>query len=193
MKSFVMFVTLAMLLLPLGCMGHDEADSHDKDVLAHGENIEILSRKIGSTELSDIVELWIRDKNTGKEDMLLRTMSDPTDYNYKALGNRFVPVSIDSIPAADEVVILPGEDRIIVSGVPDARNVFSYVIDLPERKAWEVPSTAGYVGQTPEECFLIFASYRYFREGGRFSFLKVFNDEGVMIDSLSMEPHGYLE
>ena len=79
--------------------------------------------------------------------------------------------------------------QLIVEGCPDSRNEFSYFIDVPSRKAWYVPANSGYMGGT-EEGYRVFRSYRYVSDpdiAGRYTFLQVFNDSGVMVDSLDLE------
>lgn len=145
----------------------------------------------------DVVALWIKDQKTGAHTKLLQTVRPDLDREggYFAIGKKFTPASIDSIYAIDNAYIYRWNPlRIIVEGCPDMRNMYSYFIDVPSRKAWHIPTTSGYLGETGEEGYMVFQSYRYGPDGigGRYTFLQVFNDEGEMVDSLSLE-HLFLE
>ncbi len=146
----------------------------------------------------DVVALWIKDQKTGTMEKLLQTVRPNGDSWYITDGDKFEPTSIDSIPSIYTAHIYSwsplGLRSIIVEGCHDMRNVYSYFIDVPSRKAWYVPANSGYLGETGEEGYMVFQSYRYGPDGigGRYTFLQVFNDEGEMVDSLSLE-HLYLE
>lgn len=106
-------------------------------------------------------------------------------------GDRFYPLPIDSILVTTRVKIYNNNPlQLIVEGCPDMRNEFSYFIDVPTRKAWYVPANQGYVGRTSEEGYMIFKSYRYVSDpeiAGRYTFLQVFDETGIMVDSLDLE------
>ncbi len=164
-------------------------------VLDEDEYYAVLREVVDSAEDKydvDVVALWIKDKKTGAHTKLLQTMRPDLDREggYFAIGKKFTPASIDSIYAIDNAYIYRWNPlRIIVEGCPDMRNMYSYFIDVPSRKAWHIPTTSGYLGETGEEGYMVFQSYRYGPDGigGRYTFLHVFNDEGEMVDSLSLE------
>lgn len=146
----------------------------------------------------DVVALWIKDQKTGAHTKLLQTVRPDWGAWYVADGKNFIPAPIDSIPSIYTAHIYSwsplGLRSIIVEGCHDMRNVYSYFIDVPSRKAWYVPANSGYLGETGLEGYMVFQSYRYGPDGigGRYTFLHVFNDEGEMVDSLSLE-HLFLE
>lgn len=158
----------------------------------------------------DIVALWEHNTKTGNYRKILQTVRDECIANLDFGDcNRYVQTSIDSIPAAHKVFISDvGVDekgvarinQMIVEGCPDYRNFFSFVVDLKNGKTWCVPSNAGFMGVTSEEFYLVFQSFRYNSwcevidgeetlQSYRYSFIKVFNEDGVMVDSLSLARH----
>lgn len=57
--------------------------------------------------------------------------------------------------------MLYDDNKLVVSGVPDNRNVHSYIIDIPTRKTRLIPCNSGVLGFTNEEGYIIGESYRY--------------------------------
>ena len=182
-----------ILMLLTACTGSNTAKDDKKECIAALDSIEILREVVDSAKDEfDIneVSLWIRNRNTGKETKLLQTVRPDWHCWYMPDGKDFYRVPIDSILVASRVFIHSIEPlQLIVEGCPDSRNEFSYFIDVPSRKAWYVPANSGYMGGT-EEGYRVFRSYRYVSDpdiAGRYTFLQVFNDSGVMVDSLDLE------
>lgn len=168
-----------------------------KEVLTESRDYTILKEVVDSAKDEyDIDEsiIWIKDRKTGKETRLLQTVRPDWHFWYMTDGSEFYEVPIDSILVAHEAHIIQEDPlQIIIEGVPDCRNVFSYLIDVPSRKAWYVPANMGYLGSTSEEGFLVFQSYRYVSDpevAGRYTFLQIFDPkEGILVDSLDLERH----
>lgn len=172
----------------------------DKSVLAENDSIAVLCQVTDSAkdeyDISE-VSIWIKNKNSGQESELYQTKRPDWHFWYMGDDVEFFPVSIDSI-LVNQLVHIYNDNplQLIVEGVPDCRNVFSYFIDVPSRKAWYVPANAGYAGCTSEENYMIFRSYRYMSDpeiAGRYTFLQIFDNTGKMIDSLSMERHHLID
>ena len=102
-----------------------------------------------------------------------------------------VNVPLTQIAAAYKARFVPGESKVIVEGVPDSRNVWSYVIDLNTKKAFQLSSNSGLVGFCGEdETYIVMQSYRYNPdpdEGGRFSVLLVFTTEGRFVKEMEVK------
>ena len=134
--------------------------------------------------------LWLKDLKDGENKILLSTIRPDGCSWYIGDGNRFIPISMDSITWISRAYIWELNPlKIIVEGTPDQRNDFSYFIDFENNRAWYIPSNNGFIGGT-EEGYMIFRSYRYVSDpeiGGRYTFLQIFNEEGVMVDSLDLE------
>lgn len=198
--SAIMVVCIIVFLI--GCTGREASDANDnRKVVASNDSVEILCEVIDSAKDEfdvDVVAVWSRDLKSGEMNKIFQTVRMREYFGwYMPDGNKFIPVSIDSIPCAQVFNCREfNNSQIIVSGCPDMRNTYSFLVDISKRKAWFVPSNFGFLGETSEEGFLIFKSYRYNPSdndtivyGGRHSFLQVFNDAGEMIDSLSFEKY----
>lgn len=201
MKTFttLMLISLTALIL-WGC--HSErrsAEPEDTDYVTIAENrdVAILYQIVDSAKNEhDIPEvaIWIKDKASGRREKLYQTVRPDRFSWYMPDGVEFYPVPIDSLLVTSDVYIYNNNPlQLIVEGVPDSRNVFSYFIDVPSRKAWYVPANSGFVGTTSEEQFMIFQSYRYAGYVsdkifcGRYTYLQIFDYTGVMIDSLDLK------
>lgn len=172
---------------------HNGFDS-DKELVAQNDSVALYLQVIDSAKDEyDIheVALWIKNKTTKEEIKLYQTVRPDWHCWYMGDGNKFYPVPIDSILVTSRVKIYNYDPlQLIVEGCPDMRNEFSYFIDVDKRKAWYVPANQGYIGSTCEEGYMIFQSYRYVSDpdiAGRYTFLQIFNDKGVMVDSLDLE------
>lgn len=194
-KRLLVIFTLVSLVsaLVVGCKTEHRTVAPEKVVMAEDDSVQILCEIVDSAKDEyDIAEvaIWIRNKTTEQETKLYQTIR-PDRYSwYMPDGTKFYPVPIDSILVTDRVTIYNSNPlQLIVEGCPDLRNVFSYFIDVPSRKAWYVPANQGYLGTTSEEDYMIFESYRYVADpeiAGRYTFLQVFDNTGNLVDSLDL-------
>ena len=166
----------------------------DKTIVAENDSISVSYQVVDSAKGEfDIptAAIWISNKNSGQEKKLYQTVQSYSYSWYIADANRFLSVPLDSIPVASAVTIYNDDPlQLIVEGCPDMRNIFSYFIDVANRKAWYVPANGGYLGTTSEEGYMIFQSYRYVSDpdiAGRYTFLQIFDEAGNMVDSLDLE------
>ncbi len=194
MNKILPIVVFIMTLIMCGCQQDKKPMATDKALVAENDSVALLIQIVDSAKDEyDIPEvaLWIKNKTTKKETKLYQTIRPDWHYWYMGEGNKFYPVPIDSILVTSRVSIYNYDPlQLIVEGCPDMRNEFSYFIDVDKHKAWYVPANMGYVGSTSEEGYMIFQSYRYVSDpdiAGRYTFLKIFNDKGVMVDSLDLE------
>lgn len=192
-KVFIILFTLGMLSI-CNCQNLTKPTSVVKDIIAENDSVAILSQVIDSAKDEyDIPEvaIWIKNKTTGQESKLYQTVRPDWFCWYISDGDKFRPVPIDSILVTSKVTIYNDDPlQLIAEGCPDMRNIFSYFIDVPSRKAWYVPANSGFVGTTSEEWYMIFQSYRYVSDpeiAGRFTFLQIFDKQGNMVDSLNLE------
>lgn len=136
-----------------------------------------------------IRSLWLYDKGTGKSSRLFTTVRPEYFCWYKVDGDRGDEYPIDSITALNKVIPYD-EDKLIVQGCPDARNDFTYIIHIPERKAILLPCNNGFSGFTYEEGMIICQSYRYVSDpeiAGRYTYLQVFDWDGRQVGSIDLE------
>lgn len=195
-KTLIIFICALMLW---SCNQRNSAnDAHsgcdsDKELVVENDSVALFIQVVDSAKDEyDIPEvaLWIKNKSTNTETKLYQTVRPDWHCWYMPDGDKFLPVPIDSISTTRRVFIYNYDPlQLIVQGCPDCRNEFNYFIDVDSRKAWYVPANSGYMGTT-EEGYMVFRSYRYVSDpdiAGRYTFLQVFNDKGVMVDSLDLE------
>lgn len=194
-NSKTLYIGLFSFLLLTNCgeKPNHEADTDYLEFLAETDSIALYRETINpAKDEYDISEftLWMEKKSSGEKTEILRTVRPDWHCWYIADGSEFVEVPIDSILALSRAYIWNENPlQIIVDGCPDARNEFSYFIDVPSRKAYWMPANSGFIGGT-EEGYMIFRSYRYVSNpeiAGRYTFLQVFNEAGEMVDSLDLE------
>lgn len=183
----------AVIISSCSCSNPNTTNQDNREILAENDSIQILCEIVDSASDSyDVpsVVLMIRDKSDGSEQKLLQTVKPDWFCWYMGDGDRFIEVPIDSITAVSRVFIFNDNPlQLIIQGCPDCRNEFSHFIDVENRKAWYVPANSGYVGGT-EEGYMIFRSYRYVSDpdiAGRYTFLQIFDENGLMVDSLDLE------
>lgn len=97
-----------------------------------------------------------------------------------------VEVPMNQIAAASSAKFASEDGcKIIVEGCPDARNIWTYLIDLEKRTALQLPSTEGVQDIDMETGEIIAASYGYFEEGGRYTVNKAYSLEGKFLRQTS--------
>lgn len=200
MKKLLLFIGLiAGISAFSNCMATVTAPAENRKLLAENDSVQILNEIVDSAKDEydvPVCALWIRDKTTGVEKKLLQSVRPEWHCYYMSDGDKCIDIPIDIITAISKVFIINDNPlQLIVEGVPDCRNVFSYIIDVDQYTAKFVPANSGFLGMTEEEGYLIFSSYRYVSDpeiAGRYTFLQVFDDNGVMVDSLDLE-HVILE
>ena len=138
----------------------------------------------------DIVSVWIVNKQQQTATRLLVTNPAAPSVWDRMQDRNAVSVPLTQIAAAYKARFVPGQNIVIVEGVPDARNVWSYLIDLNTKKACQLSSNSGLVGFCGEdETYIVMQSYRYNPdpdEGGRFSVLLVFTTEGRFVKEMEV-------
>ena len=194
MKKICSIIPIILIFLwDCSTSSKDVAGDDNKKLLVQTDSIALYREIISHTKDEYYIPecaLFVKNKTTGIETEILRTVRPVWHCWYITDGSEFVEVPIDSILALSRAYILNENPlQIIVEGCPDMRNEFSYFIDVPSKKAYWVPANSGFLGGT-EEGYMIFRSYRYVSDpdiAGRYTFLQVFNKAGEMIDSLDLE------
>lgn len=138
----------------------------------------------------DIVSVWIVNKQQQKTTRLLVTNPAAQSVWDRMQDRNAVSVPLTQIAAAYKARFVPGQNKVIVEGVPDARNVWSYLIDLNTKKACQLSSNSGFVGFCGEdETYIVMQSYRYNSDpevGGRFTVLQLFTTNGRFVKELEV-------
>ena len=136
-----------------------------------------------------IVSIWLYNKSTKQSSKLLTSVKPESFGWYQADDTEGYEYPIDSITAIHKITPVDST-TLIVEGCPDLRNFFSYVIDIPERKATYIPCNSGIIGFTAEEGWIIGQSYRYTTDpdiAGRYSYIQIFDWDGNQIADLDLE------
>ncbi len=138
----------------------------------------------------DIVSVWIVNKQQQTATRLLVTNPAAQSVWDRMQDRNAVSIPLTQIAAAYKARFVPGENKVIVEGVPDARNVWSYLIDLNTKKASQLSSNSGLVGFCGEdETYIVMQSYRYNPDpevGGRFPILQLFTTNGRFVKELEV-------
>lgn len=135
------------------------------------------------------VSIWLYNKSTKHSSKLLTTVKPEAFWWYQSDGKQGFDYPIDSITAIHKIIPVDST-TLIVEGCPDNRNLFSYIIDIPARKATYIPCNSGIVGFTSEEGLIIGQSYRYVSDpdiAGRYSYIQVFDWDGYQVADLDLE------
>lgn len=130
-----------------------------------------------------VSSVWWVDKGTDTVKKVCVTNPEaPAQWSRMTeLTSNAVEVPIDDVASAQQVWICPGDGhKIIVQGCPDARNEWTYLIDVDTLRAWQFPSQEGVVSIDDKDGEIILASYGY-DEDGRYSFDRAYSADGKFI------------
>ena len=134
----------------------------------------------------DVVTLWTYKP---KDKTLLKLLTTNPGSDYECLGyeDKAQRVSFTSIPTISNVYINAEEDKILVEGYDD-RNGYSYIIALTDGlPTIQLPCNAGVLGMSSEEELPIAQSYTYYKGGGRYNIISVFDWNGKCLKYFSLK------
>ena len=140
-----------------------------------------------------VYSIWLADERTGTVRKICETNPKAVVQWEKMSDEQAdgVAVALDQIASAEKAWIAPGDvSKVIVQGCPDARNEWTYIIDTDAKTAIQLPSTEGVESLDWEKKEIIVSSYGYHPEGGRYSFLSAYDNNGKflrMVDDKSDE------
>ena len=90
-----------------------------------------------------------------------------------------VEVPIHLIATAEQAYFAPGKGtKILVEGCPDGRNIWTYIIDMDSHTAKMFPSNEGMNSMNYDTNEIILATYGYYDEGGRYTYLRAYSPNG---------------
>jgi hypothetical protein len=78
---------------------------------------------------------------------------------------------------------------LLVEGCPEARNIWTYIIDLEKKTARQFPSTEGLIAFSASGDTLQLGAYRYHEEGGRYSVVRTYTLSGQLIKEEESEEY----
>ena len=139
-------------------------------------------------DLEGIYSVWWADERTGTAIKVLTT--NPTaDGNWDKMSKEnhdAVDVPMHLIATASQAYLAPGDvSKIIVEGCPDARNIWTYIIDTRTNTAKQLPSTEGVQELNWDNKEIIVASYGYYPEGGRYTYSEAYSLDGKFLRQTS--------
>lgn len=134
----------------------------------------------------DIVTLWLWESKSRKARKLLTTHFGDFSHIIASEAKEVPKAAVYTIHTAKFV----GDGKILVEGVPDARNVYTYIMDITTGKTLLLPTNAGFLGFTSEEGLMVCQSYAYYEGGGRYTVLKVIDYDGRAVRTFSLKDAG---
>ena len=155
-------------------------------VAAESNNLIVIENVDSTYNDMEVVALWTYRPKDGKPLKLLTTNPN-SDYECIGYGDKAQKVSLTSIPTISNVYINAEEDKILIEGNDD-RNCYSYIISLTEGlPTIQLPCNAGVLGMSSEEELPIAQSYAYYKGGGRYNIISVFDWNGKCLKHFSLK------
>ena len=198
----IFFALLAMLMVTFACVRAnipvDKTSSSliqslnlptTARVAAESYNLIVFANVDSTYNEMDVVTLWTYKP---KDNTLLKLLTTNPGSDYECLGyeDKAQRVSFTSIPTISNVYINAEEDKILVEGNDD-RNCYSYIISLTEGlPTIQLPCNAGVLGMSSEEELPIAQSYAYYKGGGRYNIISVFDWNGKCLKHFSLKGMG---
>ena len=156
-------------------------------VTAEGQNLIVFTNVDSIYDNGmDAVTLWIYRPISGK---IVKVLTTNPNGKYECLGygDKAKKVSLTSIPTINSVHINTEEDKILVEGYND-RNCYTYIISLTiGLPTIQLPCNAGIYGMSSEEHLPIGQSYVYYKKGGRYNVISVFDWNGNCLKHISLK------
>lgn len=148
-----------------------------------------LVQKASEDSPADIKSLWLYEQNTSRVDSLFTT-NPFAELRWADMNGSPVEVPLSQIAAADKVLFVPGHPQLLlVEGCPEARNIWTYIVDLTTKTARQFPSTEGLVSFSASGDTLLLGAYRYHEEGGRYSVIRTYTLDGKFVKEEELEEY----
>ena len=149
-----------------------------------------LNEEKGATEsdIAQVTSVWLVDRQNDAARRLFVTNPE-ADLQWEQMADKnAVSVSFEQIAAAEKACFVPGSDRLVlVEGCPDARNVWTYIIDVENMTAKQFPATEGLVSFDQDAQQVVMGTYSYHEEGGRYSIQRTFTIDGKFVSEVAGE------
>lgn len=146
-----------------------------------------VEQEANEDDITGVYSVWLADrgKNVVRRILITNPMAAPVweEMNEKKGG---VEVPMDQIAAAERAMFASKDGkRIVVEGCPDARNIWTYIINLDTQTAMQFPGTEGVQDINLDKGEIILASYGYYEEGGRYTYQKAYSLDGKYLRQTS--------
>ena len=169
--------------LPEGARIVAQGGSYDVFVVEHGT--------ITDNPEMRPVSLWTCTRHNGEARCILTTHPDSqldmASYSFSTPEQGKL-VTEQAVKCVDGVWVHPYDESIlVVSGIPDSRNVYTFIIDTVNRTIMHLPSNSAFKGFTDEDGDILIESYSYYPEGGRYSLIAAYDLQGRRIGFMELK------
>ena len=132
--------------------------------------------------------VWLVNEETNKMQRVCKT--NPTAAapweEMSRENSDAVEVPIHLIATAEQAYFVPGKGtNILVEGCPDGRNIWTYIINMDTHTAKMFPSNEGMNRIDFDHDEIILATYGYYSEGGRYTYLRAYSPSGHYLRNMS--------
>ncbi|MBR5661741.1 MAG: hypothetical protein IKW99_09345 [Bacteroidales bacterium] len=138
-----------------------------------------------SDDYPEITVLWVMSKEDDVVTQICVTSPDSEPKWASMTDGNAISVGRGDIAVVENVQAVPWDpDKFYLDGCPDARNIWSYIIDVSDPddvKAIQFPSNEGFLSFDVAGKRIHLGAYRYHPEGGRYSVDQVYNIDGKFI------------
>ena len=188
MKKFLSLLSMVLLAfsafatsLPEGARIIAHGGSYDVFVVGNGPETD-------NPEMQP-VSLWTYTRHNGEARCILTTHPDSqldmASYSFNTPDQGKL-VTEQAVMCVDHVWVHPNDESIlVVSGIPDSRNFYTFIIDIENHTIMHLPSNSTFKGFTDEDGDILVESYCYYPQGGRYSLIAAYDIHGRRI--------GYME
>ena len=138
-------------------------------------------------DIPETTVLWVKSKEDDVVTQICVTSPDSEPKWASMTDGNAIPVKVrgGDIAVVENVLAVPWDpDKFYIDGCPDARNIWSYIIDVSDPddvKAIQFPSTEGFLSFDVPGKRIHLGAYRYHPEGGRYSVDQVYTIDGKFI------------
>lgn len=132
--------------------------------------------------------VWLVNEATNKMQRVCKTNPTAAAPWEEMSGEKSdaVEVPIHLIATAEQAYFVPGRGtKILVEGCPDGRNIWTYIINMDTHTAKMFPSNEGMNHIDFDHDEIILATYGYYSEGGRYTYLRAYSPNGHYLRNMS--------
>jgi hypothetical protein len=163
-------------------------------IIAQGGSYDVfVTEPAASTSDADLqpVSLWTCMRHNGESRCILTTHPegelDMDNYSFFTPEQGKV-VTEQAVKCVDHVWVHPYNESILVlSGIPDSRNVYTFILNVENGTLIHLPSNAAFKGFTDEDGDILVESYSYYPEGGRYSVVAAYDLQGRRVGFMELK------
>lgn len=163
-------------------------------IIAQGSSYDVFVTEPATTGYDNglqPVSLWTSTRYNGESRCILTTHPE-VELGMEAYSfttpeqGKVVPEQ--AVKCVDQVWVHPYDESILVlSGIPDSRNVYTFILDIRNGTLIHLPSNAAFKGFTDEDGDILVESYNYYPEGGRYSVVSAYDMQGRLVGFMELK------